>query len=51
MTETAKDVAKRQKDKPLTDGKPTGHPTNDRFDTETAHHDVQDDHSNEKSKD
>jgi hypothetical protein len=41
-TEKEKPDSGRPHNKPFTDDKPTGRPTDDRFNTETAHHDVAD---------
>jgi hypothetical protein len=37
-----KDPATQPEDEAGTEEKPTGHPSDDRFETETAHHDVSD---------
>jgi hypothetical protein len=51
MDNPEKDKHDKAANEPLTDAKPTGRPTDDRFNTETAHHDVADPNSGEKLED
>jgi hypothetical protein len=51
MDNPEKDKHDKAANEPLTDAKPTGRPTDDRFNTETAHHDLADPNASEKSED